>query len=414
MLGVSALVCLCLVIVQGLPVHRKYVPVAALSPGPEEILEAGQENLGKHARLKQVNRTIRNTRCSEGYYPHESLCCRNCPAGTRVAEHCKENFKSSKCEDCTEGEDYTKFPNGLEKCLACRSCRRDEEEVSNCTRLKDTECRCKAGRYCLPEQTCEMCQKCTPKCAEGQVVKIRCSRTSDMVCGSVESSALSGGAIAGIVVAFILLIAGCPIVFICCRRKALKDQLYNRGSGVMEEERHPVNIDSLAGRCREVENMENIANEARTETEGLLRNGSKTSAGYHAESSTSSPSMVQRDPNDSIKSTEYTQPFQMVEEFPDSEGLRQTFSLFVNAVPIRRWNEFMRRLQLTENQIVEAQHNNMNDVKEGHYQMLHTWLQKAGNKASVKILLSTLSEMDLVTAANDISLSLLNNGTTEH
>ncbi|GCB84466.1 hypothetical protein scyTo_0025190, partial [Scyliorhinus torazame] len=67
----------------------------------------------------------------------------------------------------------------------------------------------------------------------------------------------------------------------------------------------------------------------------------------------------------------------MVEEFPDSEGLRQTFSLFVNAVPIRRWNEFMRRLQLTENQIVEAQHNNMNDVKEGHYQMLHTWLQKA-------------------------------------
>ncbi|XP_038641484.1 tumor necrosis factor receptor superfamily member 10A-like isoform X2 [Scyliorhinus canicula] len=417
MLVVSALVCvsfLCVVIVQGLPVHQTYAPVAAVLPGPEEILEAGQGNLGKQTRSKltQVNGTIRNIHCSEGYYTYgQALRCCNCPAGTHVAEHCKEDSKSSKCEDCTEGEDYTEFPNGVDKCLPCRSCRTDEEMVSRCTRLNDTVCRCKAGRYCLPRQTCEMCQKCTTKCSEGLVVKFKCSSTSDTVCGSVESSALSGGAIAAIVVTPVLLIAGCLIVFICRRRMGLEDRFPNRGSGAMEEEDHPENNDSLAGSGGEVENM---INEARNETEGLLPNGLSTPAGYHAETSMSNPSVVQHDPSDSLNSTENAQPFQMVEEFLDSEGLRQTFSLFVNAVPIGRWKEFMRRLQLTENQIVEAQHNNVMDVKEGHYQMLQTWLQKAGNKASVKTLLLTLSEMDLVTAANDISLSLLNNGTTEH
>ncbi|XP_078392989.1 tumor necrosis factor receptor superfamily member 10B-like isoform X1 [Cetorhinus maximus] len=420
------------------------------------MVEAEEENQGDQVRngLTQGNRTIRDVHCpKEDYYPvTPKLCCRKCPAGTHVAEHCKKSYTIGKCENCMEGEDYTEWPNGLDECLHCHSCRKDEEVVSDCTRQKNTVCQCEAGRFCLANQSCEMCQKCKTNCPEGQIVKVECSRTSDTVCGMAETSTatLSGDAIALIVVLLVMLIILCVSPIICCKKTRCKEQFHtihsmvntwlrkpdsavtDPGSEALEDEHLPQDIGSQAQRrgaveCGGNERMDNDVNEARNEREALLQNSPNALAKFQAETPVLSPSdagspsgsgvdplMVQPEQTDPNDPRENPQPFQMVEEFPDSEGLRQSFSSFVDVVPIVRWKEFMRRLQLTENQIVEAERNNAFNVKEGHYQMLHTWLQKAGNRASIKALLQTLHEMDLVAAANEISLSILSNGSKEH
>ncbi|XP_041066315.1 tumor necrosis factor receptor superfamily member 10A-like isoform X2 [Carcharodon carcharias] len=457
-----------LVLVRGLPVHERHVtaglPTADISSTREEMVEVEEENQGDQVRngLTQGNRTIRDVHCSmEGYYPvTPKLCCQKCPAGTHVAEYCKKPYTLGKCNNCTEGEEYTEWPNGLDECLHCHSCRKDEEVVSQCTRQKNTVCQCEAGRFCLANQSCEMCQKCKKSCPEGQIVKVKCSRTSDTVCGRAETSTatLSAAAIGVIVVLLVMLIFLCVSLIICHKKTGCKEQFHtihsivnkwlrkpdsaDPGSEALEEEHLPQDTGSQAQRRGAVEcggnermdnermdneRMDNDANEALNEREALLQNSPNAFAEFQAETPVLSPShagspsgsgadplMVRPEETDPNDPRENPQPFQMVEEFPDSEGLRQSFSLFVDVVPIVRWKEFMRRLQLTENQIVEADRNNAHNVKEGHYQMLHTWLQKAGNRASIKALLQTLYEMDLVAAANEISLSILGKGSKEH
>ncbi|XP_078063995.1 tumor necrosis factor receptor superfamily member 10A-like [Mustelus asterias] len=437
---ISALLPVCLVVFQGLPAQTKHVTAGLPEVTPSSAREAlaWEEDQGQQVRkgLTKGNRTIRYIHCREGYYLHGPLlCCRTCPAGTHVTEHCKENFTSSKCKGCTEGEDFTQWPNGLDECLACRSCRQDEERVSHCTRQNDTVCECEAGRFCLPHQSCEMCQKCKT-CPEGQTVQKKCSRISDTVCGIEDSTTggLSSASVAAIVVVLSVLLL-CVTPIICYKTTGCTNQFQKirqmvfirlrqskpagLGDGAVEEEHHPVDVESGG----DVERTDNEVNETRNESEALLRNSPDASAGRCVETSVPSPLRTifnplgppeAADPSDPDKTMEKPQPFQMIEEFPDTEGLQQSFPSFVNAVPIGRWKEFMRHLYLTENQIMEAERNNVNDVKEGHYQMLQTWLQKMGNKASITVLLRTLDEMDLVTAANEISSSILNNKTKEH
>ncbi|XP_067879477.1 tumor necrosis factor receptor superfamily member 10A-like isoform X2 [Heterodontus francisci] len=494
------------VLVQGLPVHEKHItvglPATNVSSTQGGMVRAGEEDHGDQDRnvLTQGNRTVRDVLHQlVDYYPATSkLYCQKCPAGTRVAEPCTEPYTSGKCAPCVEGEDYTEWPNGMDKCLTCKSCREDQGLVSHCTTRNDTVCQCKAGSFCLPSQPCEMCQRCKTDCTEGQTVEVACSPTSDSVCGRTEL--LDTGLLGGIIVLGLILLTGLCFGLLYCQKTGRTRQSYqccvthlkgnmwlhrtdstgSRGDALPGGPLSAVNeswtATSGGGGAAENagnERMDSDVHEARNERVALLQNSPEASAECQDETTVQSPRhgrigtrsptvdplMAQTelaDPDDltsglslnmsnncettgnetrgaicsgspsvetcstpsqlqpPYKPTGNSQPFHMVKEFPNGEGLRQSFPLFVKEVPIKRWKEFMRKLHLTENEIAEAERNNLNNITEGNYQMLHTWHQKSGNKASVRTLLWTLNDIDLVTAANNISLNLLNNDTKEH
>nr|XP_010296827.1 PREDICTED: tumor necrosis factor receptor superfamily member 10A-like [Balearica regulorum gibbericeps] len=154
-----------------------------------------------------------------------NLYCKKCPAGTYVAEHCKEQYGSSKCLPCKEDE-YIKYPNDFSKCLGCQMCRTDQVELSPCRAVSNTQCVCKNGTFCSPDHPCEMCQKCRTRCPAGEVELAPCTPHSDLQCGPPTStfSSLTGGMIAGIVVGVMACLA---VLFMflwvcCCRSRVLR------------------------------------------------------------------------------------------------------------------------------------------------------------------------------------------------
>ncbi|XP_075044492.1 uncharacterized protein LOC142103974 [Mixophyes fleayi] len=130
------------------------------------------------------NRTLRQTECYDGEYPHKGNCCRLCPAGTHVSEHCTMNYARGSCKPCSPGKDHTAGPNGLEQCIFCRKCRTDQVLVQECTPKTNAECQCKPGLYCSPEEPCEACSRCS-RCPVGQRVKEQCTATKDTICEDI-------------------------------------------------------------------------------------------------------------------------------------------------------------------------------------------------------------------------------------
>uniref|UniRef100_A0A673MIX8 Hematopoietic death receptor n=1 Tax=Sinocyclocheilus rhinocerous TaxID=307959 RepID=A0A673MIX8_9TELE len=106
------------------------------------------------------NRSSRDVSCREGMeYEHDNICCLNCPAGTYVKKACLTPSEKGVCEPC-EFDRYTEHDNGLRKCLSCTKCRIDQETTEKCTNTQNTQCKCKQGSFCLPDQACEVCKKC--------------------------------------------------------------------------------------------------------------------------------------------------------------------------------------------------------------------------------------------------------------
>ncbi|XP_048339172.1 tumor necrosis factor receptor superfamily member 10B-like isoform X2 [Sphaerodactylus townsendi] len=164
--------------------------------------------------------------CDNGEYYYSGICCKKCPAGTHVDEHCSAAHTLGHCVACTAGEDYTAYENGLDKCLLCAQCKSGTTMVKDCTVKSNTECRCNDGYYCPPY--CEECLRCKTKCPEGQVVVQNCNATVDMECGlpTTGTSHLDGLQILYIFLSLLISVVICSLILYkkCCvpRRKEEK------------------------------------------------------------------------------------------------------------------------------------------------------------------------------------------------
>ncbi|CAB1318664.1 unnamed protein product [Coregonus sp. 'balchen'] len=128
------------------------------------------------------NRTQRHRTCLENHqYLHQDLCCLNCQAGTFVQRACDRDMEQGTCMSCEHGHTYTEHSNGMNSCLPCTHCRKDQSETVPCTSTTDTECQCRAGTFCVPEQACEVCKRCA-KCKAGEEVVKKCTPISNTVC----------------------------------------------------------------------------------------------------------------------------------------------------------------------------------------------------------------------------------------
>ncbi|XP_053853525.1 tumor necrosis factor receptor superfamily member 25 isoform X1 [Vidua macroura] len=112
-------------------------------------------------------------------------CCSQCPAGTFMSEPCT-SLKHRECRPCPAGTFRTQ-PNTLRKCQACYECDRQafQSVLSNCSATSNIACGCEPGRFrvCLDKQcsefSCQKCQSCT-----GRLIQRPCSEAQDTLCDS--------------------------------------------------------------------------------------------------------------------------------------------------------------------------------------------------------------------------------------
>lgn len=440
------------------------------------------------SRLGDMLHHGRRNRCkTEEYYRVRSdLCCRNCPAGTHVTEHCRKDQERAKCEPCVKGEAYTKYENGLTECMPCTVCRDDQEQVSACNVNKNAVCQCQAGRYfCTDNQVCEMCRRCTSRCPDGEIVQNNCTPTSNTVCQKKilgkDSPQMSGGMLAGVIVPSLFLALGLILAvrYIwkkypqlqqsgiygkICRHWSERDSSDPENDPVQGADLALVNDNHLGTNERggtsvdtsghnavndDSEEMTLLVNkpEASPEDRGgacdqspchsrivdlPLDQGDNSLIGQNGLSSSRDLDCVLNTPSlcncgatgnetggasnarcsagitPSVSDTDTVTSKHHCSDNKSRhiEDLRQSFTLFIKNVPLKKWRQFMRKLDLTDNEIEMAETNNSKNIEEAHYQMLNTWLQKLGRAASLNVLLNTLKDMDLNDAADNIQKNL--------
>ncbi|XP_066839686.1 tumor necrosis factor receptor superfamily member 10A isoform X3 [Anser cygnoides] len=282
--------------------------------------------------------------------------CRLCPAGTYVAEHCKEQNGSSTCLPC-EADGYVEYPSHFGRCLRCWTCREDQVELSPCNATRNTQCVCKNGTFCSPDHPCEMCQKCQSRCPSGQVKIAPCTPHSDLLCGPPTGS-FSGSYM--IVIVIIVALAAVLLLLLLWKRCC----------------RHPA-----AGDSRDL--------------------GRKSGNVVEVVARTSDPSAKTQ---------------KILVPVPGEDPvilLRRSFHVFARDVPFKDWKRYGRALDLLENDLALAE---MNDKysQEPFFQMLNMWQNKQGMSASVNTLLEALHRIDLGGIAEDISSKLVQQGSFQY
>ncbi|XP_040394339.1 tumor necrosis factor receptor superfamily member 10B-like isoform X2 [Cygnus olor] len=393
--------------------------------------------------------------------------CRMCPAGTYVAEHCKEQNGSSTCLPC-EADGYVEYPSHFSRCLRCWTCREDQVELSPCSATRNTQCICKNGTFCSPDHPCEMCQKCQSRCPSGQVKIAPCTPHSDLLCGPPT------GSFSGSYMIIIVIIVAVAVVLLlvllwkcCCRHPAAGDSRdLGRKSGNVVVSRDggsapsllclqppPGRLGERAGGCGQAERgspapppgagitapvgsrglqlgsfvflspqhylvlqltrrwrgglgtRDNIRNEhlSRDQEQGLL-------PAVGAPSAPGLEEVVAMTSDPSVKTQKILVPV------PGEDPvilLRRSFHVFARDVPFKDWKRYGRALDLLENDLALAE---MNDKysQEPFFQMLNMWQNKQGMSASVNTLLEALHRIDLGGIAEDISSKLVQQGSFQY
>ncbi|XP_059566745.1 tumor necrosis factor receptor superfamily member 6-like isoform X2 [Myotis daubentonii] len=165
------------------------------------------------------------SRCGPREYWSGRHCCQCCPAGQYVRKPCSSPHTQGECEACDTGT-YTGHANGLPSCQLCTTCRKDQEEVSDCTPTQDRRCQCKTGEYYCDSEHCpEGCYRCTS--CPGATLQT-CTPTRDTKCAPVAqpepgppAGSLSVSALVVSVVAIVIAIAiGIRIAIAWWRRRA--------------------------------------------------------------------------------------------------------------------------------------------------------------------------------------------------
>ncbi|XP_022613101.1 tumor necrosis factor receptor superfamily member 10B-like isoform X3 [Seriola dumerili] len=174
------------------------------------------------------SRTQRDVQCLASLeYQHDNICCLNCPAGTRVESPCTRTGEKGRCGECDHGHTYTEHSNGLNLCFKCTRCRSDQEIVRECSQTHNTECRCKSGGFCAPDQACEVCKKCS-RCEKDEEVVRNCTSTTNTECKKIQSSPGTSPVNAAIAVPLTLILIGLIILGAVCwwkkRNKATDSQ----------------------------------------------------------------------------------------------------------------------------------------------------------------------------------------------
>ncbi|KAM6046033.1 tumor necrosis factor receptor superfamily member 25 [Theristicus caerulescens] len=353
-------------------------------------------------------------------------CCAQCPAGTFLLSPCLTHGNHGVCAACPTGT-FSAQPNTFHECQACYECDRQafQTVLSNCSATSNVACGCEPGRFrnCLDERCsdffCQQCQPCT-----GRLIQRPCSEVQDTLCGSCkpdycaeggecrpchastpetcskERQRVHGGG-GGSGLEYVLLALTGPLFLgalaIYHKRKWLRHNAPAGGPLPVAREATPMagsvatpwcqvsaqGWDSLCwtrlGSPQVTEHATSMARQS-SEHRALLREQPSGAAQPGGEVEPSAPP--------ELRST-----------------LLQGSQLYavIDAVPVRRWKEFMRMLELREAEIelveLEVAH-----IRDQQYEMLKRWCQQTS--ATLDRVFTALERMDLAGCAEALRQSL--------
>ncbi|XP_054630632.1 hematopoietic death receptor isoform X6 [Dunckerocampus dactyliophorus] len=306
-------------------------------------------------------RTRREVVCRDEEYLNNNICCLKCPAGTRVKSHCTTPREKGRCEECA-AETYAEHANDFKQCIKCTTCHSDQEIVRPCSHTQDTECQCIEGRFCAPEQACEVCKKCS-RCGKDEKVVRNCTATSNTECKKIQLQPDSASANA----LYIILGGGVTLVClslvlwaICCytKKRRAADSL---GNGV------------------KVENVQERKNE---QTQSV------------------------RCPNLILSQPLEEEPFPKLIPVNGVESLRMCFQYF-EEVDSDYHRKFFRQLGVNDN-VIKSKDQLLYDDR--IHELLNIWLEKEGKEASLNDLLDALLECNQKRTAELIKGKALEDG----
>ncbi|NXC27593.1 TNR25 factor, partial [Campylorhamphus procurvoides] len=373
--------------------------------------------------LTRLRRHATRHRCPAGMNWIESArqCCDQCPAGTFLREPCTSH-NSSVCDPCPTGTFRTQ-PNTLPKCQACYECDRQafQSVLSNCSATSNIACGCEPGhfRVCLDKSCSDFsCQKCQP--CTGRLIQRPCSEMQDTVCDSSckpdfyieggecrpchmstldtcskecqqacgSSSSSSQG------LEYILLALTGPLFLgalaIYHKRRRL------RHSALADDPLHTA--------------------QAATSTAGAVATPWYQFSARRWESLCWQPCSPQGTDSATAMLRQSPKHQALLWEHPSGKGeppapleprsaLLQGSQLYavIDAVPVRRWKEFMRMLELREAEI-ELVELEVANIRDQQYEMLKRWCQQTS--ATLDRVFAALERMELAGCAEALRQNL--------
>ncbi|XP_059406838.1 hematopoietic death receptor isoform X1 [Carassius carassius] len=378
------------------------------------------------------NRSSRDVSCREGFeYEHDNICCLNCPAGTYVKKACVAPSEKGVCEPC-EFDKYTEHDNGLRKCLSCTKCRIDQETKEKCTNTQNTQCKCKQGSFCLPDQACEVCKKCR-RCREDEEVEKSCTDTSNTVCRKRSSSGNSKSVTLIVVVAFIAMLAFIVGIVYWTKSKSSKKAVTSRSpremvricmgdSEEVKEESQNAHNSKMDDDSQFQPFLEqnyvvgtDIPASAETEKDKELGDSLPNTANSSQISLVMStvPSDLQfchtNQPPSSATLQPHTlerEPIRRLVPLNGEESLKKSFDFF-EEMDVHYHSRFFRFIGLSDNSIKSAESLFPEDRV---YELLKIWMEKEGLKADFNSLIEALIYLDQKMSAENIITKAIING----
>ncbi|XP_025959252.1 tumor necrosis factor receptor superfamily member 1A [Dromaius novaehollandiae] len=380
-------------------------------------LQAHQVALDGRDPFNPLRREKRQVQCPLGQYlhPKETHCCMRCHAGTYKSKDCERPDQAPVCLPCANGT-FTAVDNTMSKCFQCTQCRSDFQQIvetpctpkqdtvcgcrknqyqtglpdlflcrncstcvngiiANCSKNKDTICRCKPGFFLTLSNICKPCNSCLEE---------ECLQCHSPVTTSPTPSGLHGSLVLGIIVAIFVVISVLYIV-----NKVVKLVQKN---GIVSSFYSCVSLPQTSKEpASEVEVKRNVTSillpESQKETV-LLVNATPPSAPM-PQSSHELP--------DCVRPARKTQ-------LPDNPAILYTV---VDHVPPSRWKEFVRRLGLSDCDLerIEMEHRRIRDAQ---YEMLRLWKLQMGHAATVERISCVLNQMELSGCSEAIQEALPN------
>ncbi|XP_027709632.1 tumor necrosis factor receptor superfamily member 10A-like isoform X2 [Vombatus ursinus] len=309
-----------------------------------------------------------------------------CPAGEYLKPASIPNT-TAVCMPCHSGIDFTEYPNGLPSCIPCQICKPDQEEVMPCNATRNTQCRCKSGTFCPKDHPCEICKRCKSKCPRGMVEVSSCSHWSDLECtyplpSDTRSHWITASLVIVVVLFFVVVVFG--ILSRCTCAVSGADNSSLRNPLDIKHDYHPQHPEAWGNEHpesdhqRQANSPENQGNEYSGRLEEVITTPKTTTMnGYHpgqAEAPQVNPKSLFPADGDHIKT------------------LEKSFFIFEQIVPWDCWNQYMRQLGLSQNEIQQARAAESN-VKDQPNSMLMAWLNKTGKEATMDRLLQTLDKI---------------------
>ncbi|XP_031469408.1 tumor necrosis factor receptor superfamily member 25 [Phasianus colchicus] len=364
-------------------------------------------------------------------------CCNQCPPGTFLQTPCTSHGNDNICVACPAGT-FLSHPNTRPKCDACYTCDHQtfQTVVSNCSATSNIACGCESGHFreCQnKDDSCSdfSCKKC--KTCPGKLLLQPCSDRQDAQCGSCkpdfyaegsechpchmstpetcgeECQRVCGHRARGSGLEYILLGLTGPLFLgalaIYHKRKRL--QMETPAVSPLPTVSHwdcsgpTACMHSITQRAAATEVVQCQVWEPGPR---MARRSSESSALLHQQPSRAALPNSTTEPSVPQEPSTVHSPAPPLSS-PQHCALLQGSQLYavINAVPVRRWKEFMRVLELrdTEIELVEME---VAPFRDRQYEMLKRWCQQTS--ATLDRIFAALEHMELSGCAETLRQSL--------